>query len=111
MPLAAYRCEHALLCQRPDESARRLASILEALFYVVHLAGLATLFCGRRIALSPSARYGQEPKKGNGMTKKVADLLVDVLAEAGTSTNRSATFLVMPLPFFGSWPYLAEGDS
>jgi len=26
------------------------------------------------------ARYGQEPKKGNGMTKKVADLLVDVLA-------------------------------
>src|SRR5258708_7377629 len=83
MPLAAYGCEHALLCQRLDESARRLASILEALFYVVHLAGLATLFCGRRIALSPSARYGQEPKKGNGMTKKGADLFVEVLCETG----------------------------
>src|ERR1700731_190704 len=32
---------------------------------------------------SHSARNGQEPKKGGGMTKKVADLLVDVLAEAG----------------------------
>jgi pyruvate dehydrogenase (quinone) len=29
------------------------------------------------------ARNGQEPRKGGGMTKKVADLLVDVLAEAG----------------------------
>jgi len=29
------------------------------------------------------ARFGWKPKKGNGMTKKVADLLVDVLAEAG----------------------------
>src|ERR1700745_2043333 len=35
------------------------------------------------MALSYSARYGQKPKKGGGMTKKVADLLVDVLAEAG----------------------------
>src|SRR6201982_2134040 len=35
------------------------------------------------MALSYSARYGQKPKKGSGMTKKVADLLVDVLAEAG----------------------------
>src|SRR5258707_6428509 len=83
MPLAAYGREHALLCQRLDENARRLASILEALFYVVHLAGLAALFDGRLIALSHSARYGQKPKKGGGMTKKVADLLVDVLAEAG----------------------------
>jgi pyruvate dehydrogenase (quinone) len=49
----------------------------------MHLEGLAALFGGRRIALSHSARYGQEPKKGGGMTKKVADLLVDVLAEAG----------------------------
>src|SRR5258707_12692848 len=83
MPLAAYGCEHALLCQRLDKNARRLASILEALFYVVHLAGLAALFDGRLIALSPSARYGQEPKKGGGMTKKVADLFVAVLGESG----------------------------
>jgi hypothetical protein len=32
-------------------------------FYVVHLEGLAALFGGNRIALSPSARYGKSQSK------------------------------------------------
>jgi hypothetical protein len=63
MPFVAHGCEHALLCQRLDENARRLASKLDAPFYVVHLAGLAALFGGKRIALSHSARYGQSQRK------------------------------------------------
>jgi len=59
MPLVAYGCEHALSCQQLDENARRLASILAAPISVVHLAGLAALSGGRRIALPHSARYGQ----------------------------------------------------
>ena len=55
--------ERALLCQRLDENARRLASTLDAPFYVVYLQGLAALFCGNRIALSRSARYRQSQRK------------------------------------------------
>jgi hypothetical protein len=63
MPFVAYGCEHDLLCQPLDENARRLASILDAVFYVVHLAGLAALFGGKRIAQSHSASYGQSQRK------------------------------------------------
>src|ERR1700756_3083734 len=40
---------------------------------------------GKRVALFHFARYGQKPKKRKvaAMSKKVADLLVDVLADAG----------------------------
>ena len=40
MPLVAYSSECALLCQVLDENAKRLASILDTPFSVVHLAGL-----------------------------------------------------------------------
>ena len=83
MPLIAQGSAHAPLCQRLDEIVRRLASVHASPFSVVHLAGLVALSGGKRIALSHFARYGQKPKKGGGMTRKVADLLVDVLAEAG----------------------------
>jgi hypothetical protein len=63
MPLVAYGCEHALWCQQLDENATRLASVLAAPFSVVHLAGLAALSGGMRIALSHSARYGQSQRK------------------------------------------------
>jgi len=83
MPLIVQSSEYAPLSQRLDEIVRPLASAFASPLSVLHVAGLVALSDGKRIALSPSARYGQEPKKGNGMTKKVADLLVDVLAEAG----------------------------
>jgi hypothetical protein len=54
-----WGCERALLCQWLDENTKRLASILDAPFYVVHLEGLAALSGGKRIALSHSTRYGQ----------------------------------------------------
>jgi len=44
--------ERALLRQRLDENVGRLASVLAAAFSDVHLAGLAALFAGRRIALT-----------------------------------------------------------
>ena len=56
-------CERALLCHRLDENAGRLASILDAPFYVVHLEGLTALFGGKRIAPSHSARYGESQRK------------------------------------------------
>jgi hypothetical protein len=43
IPFVAQGCERALLCQRLDENARRLAGILDAPFYVAHLEGLAAL--------------------------------------------------------------------
>ena len=66
--LSAYRtpCKgitRDLLCQRFDENAERLASALDAPFYVVHLDGLTALFCGKRIAPSHSARYGESQRK------------------------------------------------
>jgi hypothetical protein len=63
MPLVACGCERALLCQQIDENAIRLASKLDAPFYVVHLEDLAALFCGGRIAMSLSAGYGQRQRK------------------------------------------------
>jgi len=49
----------------------------------VHLEGLVPFLVeGELHCLIRKIR--QEPKRGIGMTKKVADLLVDVLAEAGS---------------------------
>jgi pyruvate dehydrogenase (quinone) len=57
--------------------------MLDARFYVEHLEGLAARFWWKANCNRSFRTIWPKPKKGDSMTKKVADLLVDVLAEAG----------------------------
>jgi pyruvate dehydrogenase (quinone) len=57
--------------------------MLDAPFYVEHLEGLAARFWWKANCNRSFRTIWPKPKKGDSMTKKVADLLVDVLAEAG----------------------------
>jgi hypothetical protein len=81
MPFVTYGYENALLCQRLDENARSLERILDAPFHVLHLEGLAAFFGWQANCFVSFRKIWPKPKKGSGMTKKVADLLMGVLAE------------------------------
>src|SRR6266566_2240819 len=83
MPLVAKGCERSLLCQRLDESARHLASILDAPFLCCAFRRSCRPLWWKTNCTVSFRKIWPKPKKGSGMTKKVADLLVDVLAEAG----------------------------
>src|SRR5260221_11638863 len=83
MPFVAWNCERSLVCQRLDESVRGLANILDAPFLSCAFRRSCCPLLWKANCTASFRKIWPKPKKGSGMTKKVADLLVDVLAEAG----------------------------
>src|SRR5260221_8961621 len=83
MPFVAWNCERSLVCQRLDESVRGLANILDAPFLSCAFRRSCCPLLWKANCTASFRKIWPKPKKGSGMTKKVADLLADVLAEAG----------------------------
>src|SRR5260221_14695803 len=83
MPFVAWNCERSLVCQRLDESVRGLANILDAPFLSCAFRRSCCPLLWKANCTASFRKIWPKPKKGSGMTKKVADLLIDVLAEAG----------------------------